>query len=174
MQRRTSRRAQRGVTLIDAMLALAVVTIGAVGALQLYRYELAMNADARRMTTATALAQDLVEQIALWNYTDARLANANTSNDADLGDTALAFQGANPPYDHAEADLTSGGATWNGLPSRSPQYERYWNVSYVDDSDANGVWDGVRIAVIVRWPTGTNSWRRIVLMTSKINPAEVQ
>jgi hypothetical protein len=134
-----------------------------------------MNGDALRMTRATAIAQDLLNQISTWPYNDARLANANTANDADVGDTAFAFEGATPPFDHGEADL---GAGWLGIPTADLQgggYERYWNVATLasDDTNGNGVPDAMRIAVIVRWPWG-NGWRRIVLMAVKANPAEAQ
>ncbi len=174
------RRGERGTTLVEAMAATVVLLIVATGLLGMYTQQLRMTGDARRVTEASALAQDLVENIAQWSYNDARLANTNTANDGDIGDTAYRFEAASPPADHGEADLTAGGAVWNGLPARAG-FERYWNVSDKDytnpglllDSDGNGVADGLRIAVIVRWPQGTG-WRRLVLMTMKPNPAEVQ
>jgi len=163
-------RSQRGTTLIEAMVAVTVLLVVALGTLGLHGQQLKMNGDARRTTEASALAQDLVENISLWTWGDARLANANTANDADYADRAGQFEAANPPFDHAEADLALG--TWNGLPARLG-FERYWNVADVDDADGNGVPDARRIAVIVRWPSGAG-WRRVVLLTSKLNPMEAR
>ncbi len=163
---------QRGTTILETMVAVAVMIVAAIGTLSLHVQQLRMTGDARRTTEAVALARDLVENISTWQYGDARLANTQTGNDGDIADDAFAFERANPVYDHAEADLTAAGAVWNGLPPRSG-YERYGNVAYVDDADANGVPDAVRIAVIVRWQSQVG-WRRVVLLTTKLNPAEAQ
>ena len=163
---------QRGTTLLEAMVAMAVVLIAAAGTAGLHTQQLKMTGEARRITEATALAQDLVENMSLWAFNDARLSNANTSNDTDIGDSQSRFERASPPADHSDADL---GATWTGIPQASVPagFERYWNVAYVDDVDGNAAWDAVRIAVIVRWPAGTG-WRRVVMITSKTNPSEVR
>jgi type II secretory pathway pseudopilin PulG len=168
-------RLQRGSTLIEAMAAMAVLMIGAAGLVGMQKQSTFFLADARRTTRATAIAQDLLNQIELWDYTDPRLANTNTANDADVGDSAGLFETqATPPFDHAEADL---GAGWPGVPTSvltANRMERYWNVSYsLDDFNGNGVPDAVRIAVIVRWQVGT-SWRKFVMVSTKVNPADIR
>jgi hypothetical protein len=173
-----SKRLQRGATILEAMVAMGVLMIGAAGMVGLHRQSNFLISDARRTTRAASFAQDLVNQIELWDYTDPRLVNnAAANNDADLGDSSFAFQkpGA-PPADHGELDLTLGGTTWVGLPKSlldDNGMERYWNVAYVDDSNGNGTWDAVRIAVIVRWPVASG-WRRIVFMTTKVNGGDVR
>ena len=164
---------QRGTTLIEAMVAVSVLLVVALGTLGLHGQQLKMNGDARRTTEASALAQDLIENISLWAWEDARLTNANTANDADYADRAARFESANPPADHAEAELVDPLlGTWNGIPARLG-FERYWNVAEVDDADGNGIADAKRIAVIVRWRSGSG-WRRIVLLTSKLNTSEAR
>jgi prepilin-type N-terminal cleavage/methylation domain-containing protein len=181
-------RAPYGFTLIELMCAMGIVLIGTVGLIGLQTAGLRINGDARRMTRATAIAQDLLNQIDTWAYTDPRLGNPNTSNDTDVGDTAYAFEDATHAdpvldglADRGEADL---GANWHGIPSSllaDAGYERYWNTSDKDpatptlilDSNGNNVADGLRVAVIVRWPH-QGAWRRIVLMGFKHNPAEMQ
>lgn len=165
---------QRGLTLIEAMIAMAVLLIGATGMMAMNGQAVRLNADGRRMTRAVAIAEDMVAQLELWDYTDPRLANTTTANDADYGDSTFAFEGAPGSFaaDHAEADLTMGGADWNGLPTAdlaAGQFERYWNVAEIDDANGNGVPDARRIAVIVRWPQG-GGYRRIVLYLAKANP----
>jgi prepilin-type N-terminal cleavage/methylation domain-containing protein len=163
----------RGFTLIEGMVAMTVMLVGALGMIGLYNQGQRLHGDSRRMTRATAVALDLLNQIELWPYSETAgpLVNANTTNDGDIGDAAQAFEAdGTPPADHGEADLP---ADWRGIPAAdlSNEYERYWNVAYVDDTNQNGVWDGVRIAVVVRWRHGAG-WRRVVLLAVKPNPVE--
>ena len=168
-------RSARGTTLLEAMIAMVVLLIGAIGVIGAHRQGLRLASDARRLTRASAIAQDLVDQIALWQYDDPRLVNRLSSNDADIGDSNFLFEtGASTSTlaDHDDNDL---GTQWNGIPTAviqgtGPRFERYWNVAYVDDMDPDGVKDGVRIAVIVRWVEGANTYRRIVAYTFKANP----
>lgn len=178
----TSPRVQRGATLIEAMVAMVVLLVGALGMMSLHSTGLRLQNESREITRATAIAQDLMNQVQSWEYADVRLANLNTSNDADVGDDARLFEASSgsPPSDHAEADLTAGGATWTGIPTAglSPGgFERYWNVSTNDrtgaliDAVGNGVADGMRVGVIVRWPQG-GTWHRVVLHGFKVNPED--
>ena len=175
-------RSQRGVTLIEAMVAMVVLLVGAIGMVSIHSTGARLQGEAREVTRATAIAQDLMNQIQTWEYADVRLANANASNDADPSDDAGAFAlyGTTPPFDHAEADLTAGGGTWTGIPTAALAtggFERYWNVSTTDqngnliDAAGNGVADGMRVAVIVRWLQGA-SWHRVVLHGYKVNPGD--
>ncbi len=172
---------QRGLTLIEAMIAMVVMLIAAVGMLGLHVQGQKVNSDAQKILRATAIAQDLSSQIALWPYTDPRLANVNTANDAEVGDPSFDFEAETPakPADHGEADLTLGGTLWNGIPTADlgSGYERYWNVAYpvtpAFDTNGNGISDSMQVAVIVRFPSG-GVFRRIVLLSIKGNPAEAR
>jgi hypothetical protein len=90
----------------------------------------------------------------------------------------MSFEQAVPTLapDHGEADLgTNPNLPWQGIGTAdiaAAGYERYWNVSESDDWNFNGKPDLKRIAVIVRWPLGGGFFRRIVLFTTKLNPAE--
>jgi hypothetical protein len=162
---------------------MSVLLIGATGMLGLHTQGLRMEGDARRITRATAIAQDLMDQISLWPWGDPRLGTAtslNTSMLATLGDPAYAFESASPPtasFSDATGGLTQSGTNWLGIPIsdiQSEGYQRYWNVAYVDDSNGNGVPDAARIAVIVRYPVGGVGFRRVVLLGTKLNPAEAR
>jgi hypothetical protein len=152
------------------MASMALLAVGAMGLVGMSMHSVQLNAEGRHLTRATAIAQDLLAQIQAWDFSDPRLAE-RLANDADLGDGSLSFQTGSPAIEYAEADLTLGGTEWHGLPTRAlaGQYERYWNVARVDDDNHNGIADGVRIAVIVRWRQGL-AWRRIVFFTAKPNP----
>jgi hypothetical protein len=165
----------RGATLLEVVFAMGILMIGAAGMAGMHRQSQLFLGDSRRLTRASYVAQDLANQIQLWPFTDPRLSNADTGNDADLADAAGAFLTASaPPADHGEADLTLGGRSFNGLDQgvlAANGMERFWNVGADagDDANANGVPDSMRIAVIVRWPEGSG-WRRYVFYTVKVNP----
>jgi prepilin-type N-terminal cleavage/methylation domain-containing protein len=165
---------EKGMSLIEVMVAVALMVIAAVGVAQMTRAGTALNADSRRITRASTIALDLLSQIQTWDYDDPRLANTTTANDNDYGDATQSFETATTfTADHAEADLTLNGLDWNGLPAADltfAGYQRYWNVAELDDTNANGIPDAKRIAVIVRWPHGME-FRRIVLYTAKVNPS---
>lgn len=170
------KRLQRGITILENLIAMGVLLTGAAGVVAVQRQSVLYLGDARRLTRAATFAGDLVSQIQLWDFDDPRLANADPGNDADVGDSTLQFQLlAAPPADHGEADLTLGGKVWTGLPLELLQnngMQRYWNVSLDNvDSNGNGVPDAIRVAVIVRWQVA-GGWRRIVIPTVKVNPAE--
>jgi type II secretory pathway pseudopilin PulG len=178
-----SRRRERGVSLIEAMVAMVVLLVGALGMMSLHSTGLRLQNESREITRATAIAQDLMNQIQSWEYADARLAEVNSANDRDVGDDARAFEayGATPPFDHSEADLAPGGTGWTGIPTAvlaTGGFERYWNVTTVNRSDGslidtngNGVADGMHVAVIVRWPQG-GRWHKVVLHGFKVNPED--
>jgi Tfp pilus assembly protein PilV len=152
------------------MAAMSVLLIGSLGLLSLHHIGVAMNGDARVMSRATAIAQDLVSQLQMWSFDDPRLANTNTTNDADPGDSAGAYETATFTFDQQESGLES--QAWLGLPSATVQglgFTRFWNVAHVD-LDANGTLNAKRVAVIVRWQRN-GTWRRIVLFTVLKNPA---
>src|SRR5512133_2032418 len=73
-QRIAAQRLQRGTTLIEAMIALAILAIGLTG------FTTAMfgaaNVDRRNSARAAAkaIADELAAEIASWEFTDARLA----------------------------------------------------------------------------------------------------
>jgi prepilin-type N-terminal cleavage/methylation domain-containing protein len=165
---------QRGMSLVEVMVAVALLVIAATGIAQMTGQGIKLNADSRRITRATAIAQDLLGQIQTWDYDDPRLSNTTGSNDQDYGDGSQSFETpAGFTADHGEADLTLNGLDWNGLPAAAlaaGSYERYWNVAELDDTNSNGTADGKRIAVIVRWPHGT-LFRRIVVYAAKVNPS---
>jgi Tfp pilus assembly protein PilV len=173
---------ERGTTLIEVIAAVAVMIIGAAGLAGIHKMGMRMEGDGRRITRATAIAEDLAQQIALWPYNDARLSNPNPDNDDNIGDLGLLLESNDPAnwgpaIDHGEADLTAGGYVYNGIPATELLgYERYWNVSFNDpanpgtllDYNGNSVPDAVRVAVIVRYRTDVG-WRRIVVLVTKIS-----
>jgi hypothetical protein len=170
-------RRPRGVSIVEALISLAILTIGASGVMAMHSRSQAFLGDSMHLVRAKEVAQDLLSQVELWDFNDPRLANTNLSNDADPGDRAGRFDIMDsPPADHGEADITGLGPGWVGLPTSEVQeygMERYLNVRYQDDQNGNAVWDAVRVAVVVRWRIGA-SWRTYIVHQVKLNPGDAQ
>ena len=173
----STHRHARGISIVEAMISLAIMAAGAMGVMAVHNRSQAQLSDSMHIVRATVVANDLLAQVESWDFSDPRLANANTANDADVGDVAFAFGTAStPPADHGETDLTTLGPGWRGLPTtevRDYGLERYLNVAYVDDENKNGTWDAARVAAIVRWPV-PGGWRRLVVTAVKRNMGDAQ
>jgi prepilin-type N-terminal cleavage/methylation domain-containing protein len=169
----------RGFTLIEVMVAMFVLLVGATGAMSIFAQGQRIHADARHITRATAIAQDLLANIEQWPYnaTTGPLVNRTPLNDANIGDVGYFFETSADPVadnlaDHGEADLPVG---FNGLPAAAlgTDYQRFWNVA--TPLNANGGTDAMRIAVVVRWRAGIggSGWHRLTLLSVKPNPSTV-
>jgi hypothetical protein len=165
------------------MVAMFVLLIGATGVMSLFTQGQRLHGDARYMTRATAIAEDLLANMEQWAYdnqangTTGPLGNSQTGNDGNLGDTGYAFETSTDPLadglaDKGEADLP---ATFTGLPTAAlgTDYQRFWNVAM--PLNGTGGHDYMAIAVVVRWRYGPGGdrWHRIVLTSVKPNPATV-
>jgi type IV pilus assembly protein PilV len=79
MNPRTRRRAaERGSTLLEAMIALSVLLVGLVGMAKLQIYGMTSTQGARAQTQATQLAQELAEALAQLPSGDGHLTGAPT------------------------------------------------------------------------------------------------
>lgn len=169
-------RSTRGMTLVEVMIALAVLAVGVTGALSSVIYASRSLGTGIHVDEGDAFAQNLLTTLMAVPATgrgkgpaaapNTLFTNTSTSNDADVSDTAYAFTAptlAAGSYDHADSELagTPVGALLAPLPAR---YQRYWNIAPVPGSS-----NGVIIAVIVRWHEGA-VWRRSVVVGTRYFP----
>jgi len=70
MQRRTFFRPRPGFTTIESLIAAVVFLVGLVGLLSALVQARGATSQARRIMQATDVANDLAEQIQLWNFDD--------------------------------------------------------------------------------------------------------
>ncbi|MGA9521419.1 MAG: prepilin-type N-terminal cleavage/methylation domain-containing protein [Myxococcaceae bacterium] len=68
-----SRNAQRGFSLIEAMVSMAILAIGILGVAQMQVLASNQNGLARRTSRAAAIARDFVETAQRWTWDDPRL-----------------------------------------------------------------------------------------------------
>jgi len=80
-----NRRMDRGFSLIEAMVASVVMLIGLLGLAGLQVIGMRANNLGKRMAQASLLAQDLAQNMQIWQYTDARLAPQGGASPAHLG-----------------------------------------------------------------------------------------
>lgn len=173
----------RGMTLLEVMVALAILLVGAAGALSTAIYSGASLGTGQHIEQASGLAQSLLTALMAVPATahgvgaasaapNTLFTNTYTTNDGDIADSGQVFAQTTLPasaYDHAESEIagTAFGALVAPLPA-SPaysNYQRYWNIAPV----AIGSVNGVSIAVVVRWSEGT-VWRRTVVVGTRYFP----
>jgi Tfp pilus assembly protein PilV len=188
MSRRRS--TPRGFTMVEAMIASAILMIALAALLPLQVMGARMNRWSERTLEATFLATDLSENISRWSYLDTRLAPLSTVaslNDStitatwDMGSSARAPVRAeysdSPAPDQNATTYAALGATYQGLSSDvdgdgAPDFTRYWNV-YAVDLTGSGTPSGKLIQVIVRWRDPAVGWRQLAVTTFKRNPANL-
>lgn len=116
---------ERGFTLVEAIVAMMVCTVGLVAMAELMAVTLRLQQLGRNSTSAVRLAQDKVDQLTTLNFTTAAAAACGGSIDADVAghfDTPLRDNGT--PNDPADDTVTKG-------------YTRRWVISAGPDGDAN-------------------------------------
>lgn len=91
---RPPRAVDRGFSLIESMVASVVMLIGLLGLAGLQVTGMRANNLGKRMSQASLLAQDLVQNMQVWQYTDARL--------SPQGGAAPAHTGAYSDTNHAD------------------------------------------------------------------------
>ena len=72
-QRLSRPRLDRGFSLVEAMVASVVMLVGLLGLAGLQVTAMRANHLGKRMSQASLLAQDLIQNMQVWQYTDARL-----------------------------------------------------------------------------------------------------
>jgi type II secretory pathway pseudopilin PulG len=180
----------RGFTLVEALVASAILMIALAALLPLQVMGARMNRFSERTLDATLLATDLSENITRWPYADSRLSPLLTvsslSDSAiasrwDMGTAAASSQTAQfsdfPKPDPNAENYAALGTTYQGLSSDidgdgTPDFTRYWNV-YAVDATGSGTPSGKLVQIIVRWNEPQVGWHQIVVTTFKRNPANL-
>ena len=160
----------RGFSLIEAMAALAVFSIGILGVLQMNVLASQQNGLARRQSTASTIARDLVDSFERLPFDHVLLSTESTIDPADprfvrfdetdgrvkLAD-AGALVGARPLLGAAQASVSTEGP-----------YEVAWRVAPVKSED--GSTEARRILIMVRFPTTAGGFKQVNVWAVKFNP----
>lgn len=178
---------QRGLTLIETVVAFAILLLSLVGVIQLILVSSRSTQFAHRVAAASAVAHDLLENMSLWAYDDPRLAAKEILTTAD-GETAVsdfAFgrqeeveDGEKPHYGERDDGIAQENAAlydetrkYQGIElegSQLPEFSRYWNV-YALDPMGDGIEEGKLILVGVRWFEDGVGFRHVTASSFRSN-----
>lgn len=189
---RPLRRAPRGFSLIEAMVAMAVLAIGLLGMASLQIVGVRSNQFGGRMARASQLGHDLIEQVQRWDYADTRLTalqvvttptDTVVKNRWDLGRADTVPSTVRPQFGDTAGDanaVTAGalGTTYQGLSNDvdkdgKPDFRRYWNVYDLQVTESGKVTvKGKLVQVIVRWKDASVAGgnRQVSMSTFKPDP----
>jgi type II secretory pathway pseudopilin PulG len=122
MLRRASFRPRHGFTTIESLIAAVVFLVGLAGLLGALVQARGATGQARRLMQATDVANDLAEQIQLWEFNDPRLApNEALCAEDPLDEDHVLHKPGTAEYNayiacmHDEVMLRLGGASFGGL-----------------------------------------------------------
>jgi len=142
MPRRFPSRSRNGFTTIESMIAAVVFLVGLAGLLGALVQARNATGQARRLMQATDVANDLAEQIQLWDLSDPRLAETTGPCATDPLDNGGALSSTGSTFDnyvacmHNETTLKQPNTTFGGLQQpvfvdelgSSTRYARYYIV----------------------------------------------
>jgi prepilin-type N-terminal cleavage/methylation domain-containing protein len=172
----------RGSSLIEVMIALAVLAVGLLAMWHLHMVGLSSTGAGRRHTVATGVARELASGLERLAFNDPRLADTVTGQTLPAGaafgnvvqgDGSI-LAGARPWDDAAAVPGVRRIAELPGQGDATTRYDRRWTVwGYVSPRAPAGTAPGVKIiAVSVTWrdPPFARP-REVVLYTQVTNPA---
>ena len=155
------RRGQRGMTLIEVLVALSILAVAILALAPLFTMSVRSNASAHQLTNANTLAREKLEELSGYPRSDTRLKIPDTSNAAGPGGTTITVPsvaavgacdpvpGASPARTWCENDLpkwyqpttgaTSYAATSPGISWFSYPYTRTYTIEQFDGTLTNRI-----------------------------------
>jgi type IV pilus assembly protein PilV len=172
-----SRSIARGFSLIEAMAALLVFSVGILGVMQMNVLASRQNHLALSQTTASKLARDLADSFERLPYTHPVFTRPTTLQPTDPGFTdfnntdglwtlqdAVAVAGARPLLGAADAILMSEG--------QGTFYQVAWRSQRVENPTQPGTFDSRRIVIMVRYLTPVG-FRQVNMWVIKYDPTAI-
>ncbi|MFA4910266.1 MAG: prepilin-type N-terminal cleavage/methylation domain-containing protein [Desulfobacteria bacterium] len=134
---------EKGFTLLEILIAITILSVGLLALAEMTVYVIRSNAAGNKITKATVLAEDKLEQLRKLDYSDTKLSNGGDNNDVSTNIHSNTALFTSP--DHTDTCDSSCSVTI----SQTPQ--RVWNVA--DDTPASGM---KTVTVIVGWKDSIN------------------
>jgi type II secretory pathway pseudopilin PulG len=146
---------EAGFTVLEVALAAVISTVGLVFLATLFTLGIAQNRMVKQYTTATALAQQKLEELSAIEKTDSRLVVGGGLNIT--GDP-----GATNYKDTVYVNPETGTVTSNIPQGATPIYDRYWKIEA--DTQLNNTYI-LSVRVVARQPTVSNRAEETTLTT---------
>lgn len=163
----------RGFSLVEAMAALAVFSIGILGVLHMNVLASQQNGLARRQSTASKVARDMVDAFERLPFEHPLLSAESTIDPADP--RFARFDEADGLVKLTDAVAPSEGRPLLGAAHVSVSaegiYEVAWRVAPVKGAD--GLTEARRILVMVRFPTTAGGFKQVNVWAAKFNPQAI-
>jgi prepilin-type N-terminal cleavage/methylation domain-containing protein len=172
-----SRSKARGFSLIEAMAALVVFSVGILGVMQMNVLASQQNNLARSHTIASKIARDITDSFEPmpFNHPIFTRACTMTADDPDFDNftnpdglytlqEAIALAGVQPLLGAADTITTSEG--------QGNFYQVAWRVQAVPSTTRPTINEAYRISIMVRYPT-PGGYRQVNTRVVKFNPAAV-
>jgi type IV pilus modification protein PilV len=147
----------RGFTLLEVMMAMAILSIGILGLVGMQITAIRANRQGSKMSQALFLAESKADLLLSYSFTDTRLTDTNSGNNPGAG---VAF----PMLDHATIDPTSvaddldlstldqfGNPTGVSIALGTSGFQRFWQIADEDSNTELPGPDVKRINVVVRF-----------------------
>ncbi len=157
---------KNGLTLIEVLIALTILTIGLLGVAMMQVMSISGNTFSREMVVGTELAQDMLEKLSTFEYTDSNEDNAllegNHPDATDVGNDLAPEVFGDPDNIIDERGLWPDfAATFVPPTTAGPLiYTRTWNVV----NDGLGANTNMKtIEVTVTWDDRTGTTHSVIL-----------
>jgi prepilin-type N-terminal cleavage/methylation domain-containing protein len=176
---------ERGVTLLEVMIAMTVLAIGLLAMWQLHVVGLTSNAAARRNTSAVAIAEELVSGLERLAYSDPLLSDGATPSTSPPSDFGPLVQGDGSILSSARVHTWDDSAPVPGVRLNSAirerldpntNLERRWSIWTVQTASAASgaiLYPTKMIAVSVTWNDPPFNRPREVLLYTQVSNASV-
>ena len=128
---------QKGFTVIEVMIAVAILAVGILGVASMQMNAIRSNKLSDDITCALTLSEDKMEELLGLDYNNPELEDTVTENDADLSRTDAGY------IDKEELNIDEAGKAGAG------HFRRVWNIA-----DDIPIENNKTITVIVLWDNG--------------------
>jgi prepilin-type N-terminal cleavage/methylation domain-containing protein len=193
---------RRGFSLVEAMISMAILTVGILGVAQVQVLAAAQNGVGRRTSVAASIARDFVESVQRWEFDDPRLAapacgtqlTTNFPITEDLlgyerePSVRLGFTASDPSVSSTASDegdvtnaLTLDVALYDGralaqvLDPDGTRYQLVWSVRAINPSNPAATIDcsAREVSVAVRYPILGDRFGNVVTTTIVYDRSQV-